>query len=122
MLVVASDPMLLKLLTMALPLELACEVLTLNSTRNVELAAKHLRPDLLIIDEMLINGKAHDLSDRLHRIAGLEYLPTLFLNVTLMSPGESMRYPTCFLKWPWKMEALYAAVGSLLDQIPGSQG
>ncbi len=114
MLVVASDPMLFKLLTMALPLELACEVLTINSARSVEQAAKHLRLDLLIIDERLINDKAYDLSDRLHRITGLEHLPTLFLNVTLMPSSESKYYPSCFLQWPWKIEALYAAVRSLL--------
>ena len=114
-LVVASDPKMLKLLTMALSLELACEVITVVSARKAEEAVKRLRPALLILDEEIINEKAQDLSDRLHRIAGLEQLPTLFLNAATLTQGESKCYPACFLTWSWKVEALYAAVQALID-------
>ncbi len=118
MLVVASDPMLVKLLTMALKLELACEILTVDSARKAEEAAKRLRPALLILGEGFINHKAQDLSDRLHSIEGLEQMPTLFLNAAVLPQSDSKGYPTCFLGWSWKVEALYAAVRTLLNTNP----
>ena len=115
MLVVASDPKVLKLLTMALSLELACEVFTIDNPRKAEESARRLRPSLLILDEEIINAKAHELSERLHRIAGLEQLPTLFINAEVLQQSERKCYPTRFLTWSWKLEALYAAVRALLD-------
>ncbi len=115
MLVVASNPTVLKLLTMALSLELACEVITVDNPRKAEESARRLKPSLLILDEEIINAKAHELSDHLHRIAGLEQLPTLFINAEVLPQIESMCYPTSFLTWSWKLEAFYAAVRALLD-------
>lgn len=118
MLVVASDPKLLKLLHMALTLEFGCEVLTVKSARSAQEGAKRFRPALLILDEQLLNDQTADLDARLHRIAGLEQLPTLFLNATSSSQPDRHAYPTRFLEPSWKVEALYAAVRALLDQTP----
>jgi hypothetical protein len=72
----------------------------------------------LILDEQLLDHKARDLSARLHRIAGLEQLPTLFLGVAVPSKMESQGYPTRFLGLSWKVEALYTAVRELLGHLP----
>ena len=117
-LVVAADPKLLKLLHMALSLEVDGEVLTVDNARSAEEAARRLEPDLLILDEQLINHRAQDLSARLHRIAGLEQLPTLFLGVAVPSQMESHSYPTHYLGLSWKVEALYVAVWELLGHLP----
>ena len=112
-LVVASDLKLLKLLDMALSLEFACSVLTLDSGRSAETAVQRITPDLVILDEHLLDRRAADLGIRLHRVAGLEQVPTLFINVAVASQSQS--YPTRFLSTSWKIEALYAAVYELLD-------
>ena len=118
MLVVASDPKLLKLLHMALSLEFGCSVLTAQSARSAQELAHHARPALLILGEQFLNDKTADLEARLHRIAGLEELPTLFLNA--MSPFQpaSQAYPTHFLEPSWRVEALYDAVRALLSLAP----
>ncbi len=117
-LVVANDPKLLKLLGMALSLEFGCPVLTAQSARSAEEAAKCSRPALFILDEQFLNDKAHDLGTRLHCVAGLEHLPTLFLNTAHSSQRTSQGYPTRFLRFSWKVEALYEAVRALLGQTP----
>ncbi len=116
MLVVASDPKLLKLLRMALTLEFGCEILTVKSARSAQEIVKRCRPALLILDDQLLNDQTADLDARLHRIAGLEPLPTLFLNATSSSQPDRYAYPTRFLEPSWKAEALYAAVRALLGQ------
>lgn len=117
-LVVASDPKLLKLLHMALTLEFGCDVLAVKSAGSAQEAVKRCRPALLILDEQFLNDQTADLDARLHRIAGLEPLPTLFLNATSSSRPGRQAYPTRFLELSWKVEALYAAVRALLDQTP----
>jgi len=78
-------------------------------------AAQRSRPALFLLDEQFLNDKAHDLGARLHRIAGLEQLPTLFLNSD-SSQRTSQDYPTRFLGFSWKVEALYEVVRALLGQ------
>jgi response regulator RpfG family c-di-GMP phosphodiesterase len=118
MLVVASDPKLLKLLHMALSLEFGCSVRTVKSARSAQEAAQRSRPALLILDEEFLNDRTADPDARLHRIAGLEQLPTLFLNATDLSQLNRQGYPTRFLAPSWKVEALYAVVRELLGQTP----
>lgn len=114
-LVVASDVKLLKLLDMALSLEMACAVLTLDSGRSAVTAVQRIMPDLLILDEHLLDLRARELSAQLHRIARLERMPTLLLNADLSSQNESLSYPMRFLSRSWKMEEFYAALHALLD-------
>jgi response regulator RpfG family c-di-GMP phosphodiesterase len=117
-LVVASDLKLLKLLDMALSLEFACTVLTVESARRAEETAIRITPDLLILDEQLLDHNVADLGARLHRIAGLSQLPTLLLHVAAPSQdqSENQSYPIRSLGPSWKVEALYAAVQALLGQ------
>ena len=117
-LVVASDPKLRKLLGMALSLELSCPVHMVDNARKADEVATRLTPALMIVDEQLFTANAHDLSARLHRIAGLEQMPTLFLNVPDLSQNGHQGYPTRFLEPSWKLEDLYAAVQALLGQTP----
>jgi len=81
-------------------------------------AAQRSRPALFLLDEQFHNDKAHDLGARLHRIAGLEQLHTLFLNTEDSSQRTSQDYPTRFLGFSWKVKALYEAVRAPLGQTP----
>ena len=86
---------------MALSLELACSVLTLDSGSRAETAAQRIKPDLLILDEVTA-ALPSDLAE----------VPTLLINVAV--PSQSQSYPTLFLSTSWKIEELYAAVHALL--------
>ncbi len=99
---------------MALSLELACSVLTLDSGSSAETAAQRITPARLILDEHLLDRRARDLGTRLHRVTGLEQVPTLLINADVPVPSQSQSYPTRFLSTSWKMEELYAAVHVLL--------
>jgi response regulator RpfG family c-di-GMP phosphodiesterase len=114
-LVVASDVKLLKLLDMALSLEMGCAVLTLDNSSSAVTAAQRIVPDLLILDEHLLDRRAADLGAQLHRLLGLERVPTLLLNAEMPPQHESQSYPIRFLSRSWKMEEFYAAVHALLD-------
>jgi response regulator RpfG family c-di-GMP phosphodiesterase len=113
-LVVASDLKLLKLLDMGLSLEFACTVFTLDSGRSAETAVQRITPDLLILDEHLLDRRAAVLGTQLHRVTGLERVPTLLINVAVPFQSESQGYPTRLLGTSWKLEELYAAVHALL--------
>jgi response regulator RpfG family c-di-GMP phosphodiesterase len=112
--VVANDLKLLKLLDMALKIELACEVLSFVSSRSVEETALHIIPNLLILDGQLSDCDAYELSSRLHHMRGLEYVPTLLINVVTLCQSEVQMYPILVIGKSWKIEALYTAVGELL--------
>lgn len=113
--VVTNDLKLLKLLDMALKLELACEVLSFASARSALETAKSVKPDLLILDEHFLDHNVRELADQLHSIKGCERVPTLFIN-TVVTPGsKNQSYHTFCLRMPWKVEELYAAVYTLLD-------
>jgi DNA-binding response OmpR family regulator len=116
-LVVTSDPKLPKLLRMALSLEFGCSVLAARSARSAQELANHTRPALLILDEQFLDDRTADLDALLHRTAGLEGLPTLFLNAEVPFQNDRRGYPASFLAPSWRVEALYAAVRALLGQI-----
>jgi response regulator RpfG family c-di-GMP phosphodiesterase len=114
--VVANDLTLLKLVNMALSLELACDVLTFASGKSAEETAKRMTPDLFIIDEHLFDLAASELADQLHSIKGLERVPTLILNAATGFLSESQSYPMISLRMRWKIEEVYAAVYQLLGR------
>lgn len=113
-LIVASDVKLLKLLNMALSLERECVVLTLDNGSSAVTAVQRMMPDLLILDEHLLDRRAADLGAQLHHLPGLERVPTLLLNAEMPPQHESQSYPIRFLSRSWKMEEFYAAVHALL--------
>jgi response regulator RpfG family c-di-GMP phosphodiesterase len=89
-------------------------VLSFASGRSALETAKNIKPDLLILDEQLIDGNVCELADRLHSIEGCERVPTLFIN-TVVTPGsKNQSYHTICLRLPWKVEELYAAVHAML--------
>jgi response regulator RpfG family c-di-GMP phosphodiesterase len=114
--VVANDLTLLKLVNMALSLEVACDVLTFASGKSAEETAKSVTPDLFIIDEHLLDLAAGELADQLHSIKGLERVPTLIVNAATVSLSESQSYPMILLRMRWKIDELYAAVYELLGR------
>ena len=110
--VVTPDPTLLKLVDMALQLELNCKVLGFTSARNAKVTIQSIPPDLVIFYEQFFDGHAHNLVNQLQSIQ----VPTLFLNAqeTAQNPHDH----TISLDPPWKVEAFYAAVHRLLGHTP----
>jgi response regulator RpfG family c-di-GMP phosphodiesterase len=112
--VVANDLTLLKLLDMALTLELACDVLPFASGRSAQETAKGIAPDLVILDELLVDPPAWKLTEQLHSIPGLERVPLLIINAATAMLSESQSYPLIVLRMRWNMQELYAAASQLL--------
>ena len=112
--VVANDLTLLKLLDMALILELSCDVLPFASGRSAHETAKRITPDLVILDEQLVDPPAWELTDQLHSIPGLDRMPLLIINAATAMLSESQSYPLILLRMRWNMQELYAAVSQLL--------
>ncbi|MBA2679984.1 MAG: hypothetical protein H0U76_16510 [Ktedonobacteraceae bacterium] len=113
--VVANDLKLLKLLSLALKIEFACEVLSFISARSVEETIMYVRPDLLILDEHMVDCNARTFAARMHSIPGIEGVPTLFINGNISYQSESQEYVIRSLGSSWNIEVLYAAVYELFD-------
>jgi CheY-like chemotaxis protein len=115
-LVVANDPKFLKLLDMALKLEIECEVLSVTRGRSAVETAERVKPDLFIIDYHLLDLDARELTHRLHNIKELESIPTILLNSSVPSWSEPQQYHAIFLSMPLVLEDLYAAVNESLGR------
>ena len=115
-LVVASDGKMLKLLNMALSIEFTCNVFSLTSGRGAAETAKHVRPDLVIVDVYLLDSNALELADRLHAIKELESVPTLLVNTPEAWGNISQRTHTFFMSVPFVLANFYAAVNSSLGR------
>ncbi len=113
-LLVAHDPMFLKLLEKALKLELACQVLTMTRGSSAVETTKSVKPDLVIIDAHLLDCNALELPDQLHAIKELESVPTLLLNAPVASWSEFQRDHTISLSMPFVLVDFYAAVHNSL--------
>jgi DNA-binding NtrC family response regulator len=112
--VVATDPTILKLLAMALKLEYECEVLTFTSERSLLETAKHSKPDLMIIYSQLLGLSALELADRLHSIKGFENVPTILTHAPVASWGQRQHSHLIVLSMPFMLEELYAGVTKAL--------
>jgi response regulator RpfG family c-di-GMP phosphodiesterase len=116
-LLVASDPTLLKLLKMALQLEFACDILAFESGRCALETARHVRADLVVMHFYLLHLDALELVDRLHSMKGSECVPTLLTHVPLAYGNAAQRPYLTVLTLPFGLEAFYAAVHTcLLDR------
>jgi DNA-binding NtrC family response regulator len=116
-LAVASDLTQLKLLKMALQLEVDCEVLAFERARSALETARHVRPDLVVIHFHLIDLDALELADQLHSMKGVESVPMLLTHVPF-APGNTVLRPyLTILTQPFKLEAFYAAVQMCLARI-----
>lgn len=98
MMVVANDLTLLKLVAMALSLEWSCDVLPFASGRSAQETAKTIIPDLVILDEQLVDPPARELTDRLHSLPGLQRVPTLIVNAATTTLSENQSYPLILLR------------------------
>jgi PleD family two-component response regulator len=119
-LVVASDPKILKFLAMALQLEFECAVLSFTRGKRAVEMSEHVKPDLFFIDCHLLDCNPLELSRQLHSIKQRESVPTVFLNSPVSSWSELQGYSTIFLSMPLKLQDLYAAVNtSLFGHLDG---
>ncbi len=114
-LMVAYDPMLLRLMEKALKLELACQVLSMTRGSSAVEIAKIVKPDLVIIDAHLLDGNALELPVHLHAVKELESVPTILLNAPVASWSEFPRDHTISLSMPFVLVDFYAAVHNSLD-------
>lgn len=110
--VVTPDLTLLKLVDMALKLELNCEMLGFTSARNAEITMQSLLPDLVILDEQFSDDQMHNLADQLQSAQ----IPILFINA--LESTQNLDSLTISLDPPWKVEAFYRAVHLLLGHTP----
>lgn len=116
-LLVASDPTQLKLLKMALHLEVTCDILAFESGRSALETARHVRPDLVVMHFHLLDLDALELADRLHSMKGWERVPLLLTHVPFASGYMAQRPYLTVLTLPFGLEAFYAAVHTcLLDR------
>jgi PleD family two-component response regulator len=115
-LVVAYDPMLLKLLEKSLKLELECQVLSMTRGSSAVEITKSVKPDLVIIDAHLLDCNALELPERLHAIQGLERVATLLINAPVGSESEFSGDHTSSLGMPFVLVEFYAAVHHSLDR------
>jgi response regulator RpfG family c-di-GMP phosphodiesterase len=111
-LLVAVDVSVLKMLEMALKVEYECEVLPFRNGSSALEAIKGVRPDLMVIHSLLLSQSAHDLADQLHRIEGLERVPTILTHVPTASQSESQGRHLIVLGLPFNLQDFYAAVNS----------
>jgi DNA-binding NtrC family response regulator len=112
--VVATDPAILKLLSMALKLEYECEILTFTSEGRLLETAKYSKPDLVIIYSQLLGLSALELADRLHSIKGFENVPTILTHAPVASWSQNQHSHLIVLSMPFTLEELYAAVTKVL--------
>jgi PleD family two-component response regulator len=115
-LVVASDLKMLKLLEMALKTELACEVFSITRGRSAIETARHVTPDLVIIDAHLLDLNALELSDQLHSSKNLESIPTILINIRAASLSRPQRGHTILLRGPFVLVDFYAALNRCLGR------
>jgi DNA-binding NtrC family response regulator len=127
-LVVVNDLMFNEFLVKALKMGFDCEVLSVTEERSALETVKNVKPDLLIIDYQLPDLKALDLSNRLHGIKELESVPTIIINLHVASWSECQRDHILFLRKPFHLNTLYAAVKKALiatddcvEYIPANQ-
>jgi DNA-binding response OmpR family regulator len=118
--VVTHDLRLLKWLDLGLKLELACDVLGFTHPKSAEESAKHLQPDLLILDHQTLSR--HQPGSLLPGIQGLEPVPTILMNAAAVSLHELQNTSTIALTTLWHIEELYAAVHELLGSSRDPQG
>ena len=113
-LVVISDLKFNEFLVEALKIKFACEVLSVTTGRSAVEAVKSVKPDLLIIDYQLPDLNALELSDRLHGIKELASVPTIIINLHTTSWSERQRGHIIYLRKPFQLNDLYAAVKKAL--------
>ena len=113
-LVVINDLKFHEFLVEALKIKFACEVLSVTTGRSAVETVKSVKPDLLIIDYQLPDLDALELSEWLHGIKELASVPTIILNLHMTSWSERQRGHIIYLRKPFPLHDLYAAVKQAL--------
>ncbi len=77
------------------------------------------KPDLLLLDYLLGGMDGIELSDQLHRISGLEAVPTIVMSAATMSLEREEQFRTrqiVFLRKPFDLDVLFETIESLLTE------
>jgi DNA-binding NtrC family response regulator len=114
-LVVITDLPFNAFLVDALKIRFACEVLSVTTGRSALETVKRVKPDLVIIDYRLFDLNALELSDRLHGFKELASVPTIITNLHMTSWSEYKRGHIIYLRTPFQLKELYAAVKKALS-------
>lgn len=81
--------------------------------------AQKRKPDLLLLDYWLGGMDGIELSDRLHRISGLETVPTIVMSAATMPLEREEQLSArqiVFLRKPFDLDALFATIADLLSE------
>jgi DNA-binding response OmpR family regulator len=113
-LVVINDLKFHEFLVEVLKIKFACEVLSATTGRSAVETVKSVKPDLVIIDSQLPDLDALELSEWLHGIKELASVPTIILNLHTTSWSERQRGHIIYLRKPFHLHDLYAAVKQAL--------
>ncbi len=113
-LVVINDLKFNEFLVEVLKIKFACEVLSVTTGRSAVETVKSVKPDLLIIDSQLPDLDALELSEWLHGIKELASVPTIIINLHMTSWSERQRGHIIYLRRPFQLNDLYAAVKQAL--------
>jgi|ERR1051326_4511697 DNA-binding response OmpR family regulator len=84
-----------------------------DATSALEVADT-VKPDLFILDYRLPDLNGLELSDRLHSIEGLEAVPTMMISANTLPRSELRQRHITYLKKPFDLSHLLAAVEKLL--------
>ncbi len=113
-LVVINDLKFNEFLVEVLKIKFACEVLSVTTGRSAVETVKSVKPDLVIIDSQLPDLDALELSEWLHGIKELASVPTIIINLHMTSWSERQRGHIIYLRRPFQLNDLYAAVKQAL--------
>ncbi len=114
-LVVEDDADVAALLITVLEEEAHCQALHAHNGYQAFAIAKHLQPDLLLLDYQLPDINGLELYDRLNLIEGFQGIPMLLVSVNPPIP-ELQRRGLPYLKKPFELDELLAKVDALIYQ------
>lgn len=107
---VSPDPTQRKLLSMALHLEWACEVLTCENVQVAEQRITTQTIHLVLLDALDRENAVLQIIERLRQCSGRSELPVLVLNA---ETAFQSKFLVCFTR-SWKMAPFYTAIRHLL--------
>ena len=113
-LVITNDVILSTLLIEALHLAFGGKIHTISNGRCALEGVTRSKPDLLLIDDQLIDVDLLELSDQQHSNQERERIPTIFLASHFGTWSRRGGYPLIFLRKPFTLDRLYAVVQQAL--------
>lgn len=115
-LLVATDPSVLKMLSMALQVEDGYEILTFSKSMSALQAARRIKPDLIIIHSQLLGHDALALAARFHHLEGRASVPIILTHEPAAPSYQQSDPYLVVLGQSFSLEAFYAAVHRCLSR------